>query len=376
MRKVRAAIAISMLALSCGPGDAKQADESPGPSPATQAAPEPGSAIAAEDTEAPPVRKDGTILAESVLMNTPVRINVWLDPGLNAGEAGKAIAEAFDEMARLEAVLSEWQSTSAVSALNQAAGGEAISIPRELFEVLEVSRQVSEQTDGSFDVTFHGVGSLWKFDPGSKPPSKEAVQEKLPLVDYRKVEIDASKLTGRLATAGMQVGLGAVAKGYIVDAASNVLKKHGFQNHIVEGGGDTFVSGHKGDKSWVVGIQDPKKQGAVGRVTAKDRAVVTSGNYERFFEHEGTRYAHILDPRTGWPLPYDESPRSVTIVADDTTRADAFATAVTVMGTERGFAFIEATETIEGVVIGADGTVKVSAGLQEHFTPIGPAGRP
>lgn len=378
MRRALSCSVLGLVLAGCG-GDAKKA---PTPSPAAPAKAEVGeSRVPAPSAEpaadAPPVRRDGTILAESVLMGTRVTVNLWLDPGREAADAGKAIQKAFDEMARLEnSVMSEWQAQSAVSQVNDAAGGEPVTVPRELIEVLSRSQEVSAKTRGSFDVTFHGVGALWKFDPGSRPPSKAEVAERLPLVDYTKIEIDPSATTVKLAAPGMKIGLGAVAKGYIVDAASAVLVREGFANHIVEGGGDTFVSGTKGDAGWVVGVQDPKKQGAIGRIPARDEAVVTSGNYERYFDFEGKRYAHIIDPRTGWPLPYETSPRSITVVAKTATDADAYATALTVMGSEEAARFVETIEGVDAVIIAADGTVTVSSGLQDRYETIRPADGP
>jgi thiamine biosynthesis lipoprotein len=126
----------------------------------------------------------------------------------------------------------------------------------------------------------------------------------------------------------------------------------------------------------MIGVQDPTKQGAVGRIPATDEAVVTSGNYERFFEFEGQRYAHIIDPRTGWPLPYEESPRSVTLVAKNAADADAYATAVTVMGSKAGATFVERTDGIEAVIIDADGGIHVSSGLKDRYEEARPAGGP
>lgn len=373
---VLAALAIAGTGCRDEAGDAPSASAPRHAEPAADGKGEGPPAVAPVPADAPPVRQDGTILAESTLMGTRVTVNVWLDPGHTAAEAGQAIEAAFDEMARLESILSEWQPDSAVSAVNDAAGGDPVHVPPELFEVLERAAKVSAATDGSFDVTFHGVGSLWKFDPGSQPPDKAAIEKRLPLVDHRRVELDAKAQTVRLARAGMKIGLGAIAKGYIVDAASARLKQAGFRNHIVEGGGDTFVSGRKGTQPWVVGVQDPNKRGAVGRLAAENEAVVTSGNYERYFDYAGTRYAHIIDPRTGWPLPYDESPRSVTVVAADATDADAYATAITVMGTQAGQRFLAATEGIEGVIIAADGEIHVSPGLSDRYQPMEPAAGP
>jgi thiamine biosynthesis lipoprotein len=329
------------------------------------------------DAKAPPVRKDGTIFADGVLMGTSISINVWLDPGKQAQDAGDAMQAAFAEIARVESIMSEWQPTTELSRLNEAAGGDPIEISPELFTVLRRSREISEITDGAFDVTFYGVGQLWKFDRGSKPPSAEAIAAKRDLVDWRAIELfdDPTKPRARLSREGMKVGLGAIAKGYAVDRASAVLRERGFTHHVVEGGGDTYVSGTKGGKPWMVGVQNPhakldpngKTPPVLGALPSSDRSVVTSGDYERFFEYEGRRYAHIFDPRTGYPLEEAKSAQSVTLTAANATDADAFCTAVAVMGPERGMAFVEAHPELGAIIIARDGKLTISSNLVDEF---------
>ncbi len=317
--------------------------------------------------EAPPVRKDGTIFAESELMGTRVTVNVWLPPDVEAASAGASIQAAFDEIARIESIMSEWQPDSELSRFNDAAGEPAMPLSEELTEVLARSREIAEISGGTFDPTFHGVGQLWSFRPDATPPTKAEVKAKLPLVDYRKMEIDADAKSGRLTTAGMKVGLGAIAKGYAVDRASALLVARGLPHHVVEAGGDTYARGTKGGKKWVVGIQKPGERGIVAALPSSDEAVVTSGDYQRYFEFEGKRYAHILDPKTGWPIPAERSAPSVTVVAPNATDADAFATAVAVMGPKAGMAFVESRPELEAVILDADGKTLVSSGLTDRL---------
>jgi len=346
----------------------------PTTAPANAPAPSKGKADAP-----PPVRKDGTVFAESELMGTRVSINVWAGPPeqADAAAAGQAIREAFAEMVRLEEIMSEWQPHTELSQLNDAAGGELRPLSPELLEVLQRSREIAEDTNGAFDPTFHGVGQLWSFKPGAKPPTPEAIAAKLPLVDWRAIELDPATRTGRLAKPGMKLGLGAIGKGFAADKASALLTAKGFPNHVVEVGGDTFASGTKNGKPWMVGIQRPDGPGVVGAIPASDRSVVTSGDYQRFFEYEGKRYAHIIDPTTGWPVPAERSPKSVTLVAKNGTDADAYCTAVAVMGVDAGFRFAEAHEDLEVVIITQDDELKVTSGLRDVLvlppTPSGDA---
>ncbi|MEM9452747.1 MAG: FAD:protein FMN transferase [Myxococcota bacterium] len=348
----------------------------PEPQPEPQAQPSartPEAAARAPTSGSPPstipVRKDGTVLADSELMGTRVSINVWAgDPSTaDTAAAGAAVQAAFDEMARLEQIMSEWRSTSELSRLSDGAGGPARPLSPELLEVLLASRRIAQDTNGAFDPTFHGVGQLWSFAPGSTPPSPEQVKAKLPLVNWQGLELDQAQGTGRLREPGMMLGLGAIGKGFAADKASALLAARGFPDHVVEVGGDTYAAGTKGGKPWMVGIQRPHTRGVVGALPTRDRAVVTSGDYQRFFEHEGKRYAHILDPRTGWPIPADRSPKSVTLVADTATDADAYCTAVAVMGVDAGMAFVEERAGLEAVIITQDDEIRISRGLEREL---------
>jgi thiamine biosynthesis lipoprotein len=313
------------------------------------------------------VREDGTIFAETELMGTRVSINLWVGSQANALAARDAITDAINEMARIEDIASEWRATSDLTRVNEA-NGAPVEVPPELLEILTRAAAVSADTSGLFDVSFHAVGQLWRFEPGAKPPTSERIAEHLPSVDWRSIELDPNAGTVRLAKPGMKIGLGAIAKGYAVDRASALLLARGFTNHIVEAGGDTQVSGKKGDKFWRVGVQDPHQTaGRIGHIAARDEAVVTSGNYARFFEWEGVHYTHILDPRTGWPIPADRSPKSVTLVAKNATDADAYCTAVSVMEPAEGLAFVESHAQLEAVIIGPDDTLYVSNGLRDRF---------
>jgi thiamine biosynthesis lipoprotein len=363
-------VALSSLACDATPAPAQpappqqqQAAATPTPAPSPQAPPRESSG----ESNAPPVRKDGTIYAESALMGTHFSINLWLEPERTAAEAGVAIQAAFDEIARIEHITSEWMRDSEVTRFNDAAGGEPMRLSPELFAVLQRSREISERTGGALDVTFYGVGQLWHFEPGSTPPADTDVQAKRALVDWRGLELDAATRTGRLAKPGMKVGLGAIAKGYAVDRASALLVARGFANHVVEGGGDTYAAGTKGGKPWMVGVQDPTNKGVVGALPSSDISVVTSGDYERFFEYGGKRYAHILDPKTGYPLEHDESFASITVVAANAMDADAYATAVAVMGPAKAMAFVEQDPEIEAILITHDGDVRISSGLVHRF---------
>lgn len=368
MRRQARVCAAVLLALVSGVGACKgeQPDAgTTGSQPATDAQ---ADAQAAAQAAAELVRADGTIFAETELMGTRVSVNVWVGESGDPLAASQAITAAINEMARIEDIASEWRETSDLSRVNRSAG-EAVAVPDELLEILTRAAAVSADTDGLFDVSFYAVGQLWRFEPGASPPSREAIAAHLPSVDWRAIELDASAKTVRLRKPGMKIGLGAIAKGYAVDQAAEILHARGFTHHIVEAGGDTRVSGRKGDQPWRVGVQDPERTaGRVGHIVAtEDESVVTSGNYARFFEYEGVHYTHILDPKTGWPILAARSPKSVTLVAANATDADAYCTAVSVMEPEAGLAFVEAHPGLEAVIITPDDRLLVSSGLRERF---------
>ncbi len=308
-------------------------------------------------------------------MGTRVTIKVWVGPGQTPTQAGVAMQEAFAEIERIEDIASEWRPHSELSQFNGRAGLPAFAISPDLYRILARGKEIAAASNGAFDPTFHGVGYLWSFQPGAQPPDSKTIDAHLKLVNWRELELVPGTpdptvgAKGTLRKEGMKVGLGAIAKGYAVDRASDVLKRHGFVHHIVEGGGDTYVSGTKNGKPWMVGVQDPSGAGAIGALPVRDEAVVTSGDYQRYFEFEGVRYAHILDPRTGRPLPQSQSAQSVTVVAGNATDADAMCTAVAVMGPKDGMAFVESRPEIEAVIISPTGEVMVSTGLKDRYLP-------
>lgn len=371
LRRISAALLAVGLVTACSKSEAPQPKPSlPGPAPAAPA-PKP-KAPPLPEAKGPPIRRDGTMFGTSELMGTTVSLNVYVGSDGDAEKAGRAMQDALAEMARIEGLMSEWKPGTELSKLNDAAGGPAKPISSELFEVLETAKRIHGETEGTFDVTFHGVGHLWSFKAGSTPPSPASIEAALPLVDGSALELDVETRTARLPKTGMKIGLGAIAKGYAVDRASALLRARGFANHVVEAGGDTYAAGSKGDQPWRVGVKDPEGLGSLGVLSIRERAVVTSGDYMRFFEHEGRRYAHIIDPTTGWPIEANESPKSVTLLAANATEADAYCTAVTVMGPARGLAFVESRPDLDAVIIERDGTVRVSTGLKDVYEALPP----
>ncbi len=280
--------------------------------------------------------------------------------------AERAFAEVFADFDRLDGLLSVWKPESEVVRLNAAAGQHPVPVSADTREVLRIARQVSEWTDGAFDVTFGALTGLWKFDAQDKDgsvPDPRDIAARLPLVNYRSLVVDDQAGTAFLQRAGMKVHLGGIGKGYAVDRAVAILRGHGLRDFMVQAGGDLYVGGFKDGRPWKLGIRDPR--GPVDKVFATlqltDGTSSTSGDYERFFIKDGKRYHHILDLSTGEPA---RRSRSVTLVTNKAVIADALAKGVFVLGPVRGLALVERIPDVEAVIVGADNEVVVSSGLK------------
>jgi FAD:protein FMN transferase len=276
-----------------------------------------------------------------------------------------AFERVFAEFDRLDALMSVWKEGSDVLRINGAAGKRAVAVSPETREVLHAAQEVSEWTEGKFDVTFGALSGIWKFDHDidGQIPDRSEITRRLPLIDYRALQIDDRAGTAALAHAEMKVHLGGIGKGYAIDRGVNILREAGQTDFMIQSGGDLFISGRRGDRPWRVGIQDPR--GAPNTLFAAieitDAAFSTSGDYERFFIRDGRRYHHILDPDTGEPATRS---RSVTIMAKTATMSDGLSTGVFILGADKGMALIERLEDVEGVIVTSDNQVQVSSGLK------------
>jgi thiamine biosynthesis lipoprotein len=315
-----------------------------------------------------PRAEPGLVERSQVSMGTAVQFSAWT---ADEGAAVAAFERAFIEFDRLDALMSVWKQGSDILRINAAAGKSAVAVSPEVREVLRDSQEVSEWTAGKFDVTFAALSGLWKFDQDidGRVPDRSQIAPRLPLIDYRALQIDDRAGTAALARAGMQVNLGGIGKGYAIDRAVTILRGGRLTDFMIQAGGDMFVAGRRGDRPWRVGLQDPR--GAPNTLFAAieltDAAFSTSGDYERFFLRDGHRYHHILDPDTGEPA---QRSRSVTIMAKSSMVADGLATGVFVLGGEQGMALIEKLPDVEGVIVTADNQVQVSSGLKGRLVLI------
>ncbi|HSR68257.1 MAG TPA: FAD:protein FMN transferase [Acidobacteriota bacterium] len=306
-----------------------------------------------------------TVRLQQTLMGTLWSVQVWA-PESDQAEVRRDIAAALAEVARVEAVMSEWREESPISLLNRSAGGSGYLVPPELAAIIERGIEYGRLSGGAFDITWKGMGDLWKLDDGFQAPSQEQIEEALSRVDYRLVELDghpasaAGPVRIRLPRQGMALGLGGIAKGYGIDRAAAVLRKKGYDDFLIEGGGDVLTAGQRAGRPWRVGIQDPRGDDLLGWVEVSGGAVATSGDYQRFRMVEGVRYHHIIDPRSGRPA---RGCRSVTVLAPSAEQADALATAIFVLGSREGMGLAESLDNVEALIVDDEGDIRKSG----HF---------
>lgn len=293
------------------------------------------------------------------VMGTDLQIEVL---GSDAEALERSLDAAIAEIRRVEDVFTTWRA-SPFNALNDAAGKGPQPTTPEIARLVQRSLEVGRLTGGAFDITYAGAGRLWDYK--KKPPTvptPEQVASALERIDYRRIEVDLDAKTVTIP-AGMRINLGGIAKGYGVDRAMAVLMKRGIKHALVNAGGDLKALGRKHGKVWEIAIKHPReRERVIAVLPVSNTCVVTSGDYERFFEHEGRRYHHIIDPRTGYP---SQGCMSATVVAPNAAFADALATALCVLDPEKGLALVERLDRIEALVVGMDGRVRMTSGLEK-----------
>ncbi len=247
----------------------------------------------------------------------------------------------FTRLVQIESVFSTTIPDSDISRINAAAGIVPVEVSSETLRVLGIALEISRLSGGAFDPTIGPLVALWGIGTDSQHvPAPEEISAVLPLVDYQLVQIDEHENTVFLPQRGMQLDAGGIAKGYAADELAGMIRAAGVYSAVIDLGGNIYVVGWKQDKiPWNVGFKDPLDTSQIfAGVAVSDRTVVTSGVYERFFVAEGIRYHHILDPVTGYPV--RNGLLSCSIVASSSVLADALATAVFVLGTNKGLALL------------------------------------
>ena len=284
--------------------------------------------------------------------------------------AEEALNLAFDRVREIENKMSRHLTGSEVDLINQNAGKEAVSISSDTFFVIQSALDYAEKTNGALNPVMGTIIELWGIGTeNARVPTQDELNMFLPYLDYHQLILTQNPYTARLTSNKLKLDLGAIAKGYAGDEMARVLSEKGITSALLNLGGNVVVLGERPDHTpWTIGIQNPLKEerGEVaGIIKTKDTSVVTSGSYERFFEKEGIRYHHIMDPSTGYPG--QNGVISSTIIAQSSTQADALSTAVYILGKEKGLSLIESLPGVEAVVITDDYKVYTTSGIEDDL---------
>ncbi|MGB0910906.1 MAG: FAD:protein FMN transferase [Nitrospirales bacterium] len=308
------------------------------------------------------------VLADSALVKRSQYLmgTIVFVTGVAADEATakEAVAAGLKEIRRLEQLLSTWIPESELSRVNAAAGEQPVKVSRETMDLLQHSLKMDLLTEGGFNIAVGPAVAVWNVSDKGRIPKLQELEAVRPLIDLSNVKLNHQAGTVFLAVPSMQVDVGGIGKGYTADLVVDVMKAAGATAGVVAISGDIKTFGRMPDgQQFLFGIQHPRKeQGHVlATIELEGEAVSTAGDYQRYFEQNGVRYHHILDPKTLQPA---RSTQSVTVIASQGVMADGLDTGIFVMGSEKGMALIERLPEVEGVIVEAEGKVKVSSGLK------------
>lgn len=296
------------------------------------------------------------------LMGTLVDITL---EGADSARLAQALEVAYRDMTRLSDMMNHYSPDSVVSAVNLAAGVAPVPIPPELMRVLRMAQHVSERSQGAFDITVASIRG-WRFSNERRSmPTPDEITRQLPLVNHRDLVLDTRQGTAFLKRQGQRIDLGGIAKIYILDAGMHSLKQQGVRNAMINGGGDVLVMSDREHRPWKVGVRDPRApEKLMGVLSLRNGIVASSGDYERYFEANGRRYHHILDPKTGYPT---QGPHGVTLVSDSLERIDGLGAAIMVLGARAGRQLLQATPGLDGLIVDDQLGVWMSPGMRQRW---------
>ena len=280
--------------------------------------------------------------------------------------SNRAMQAAFDEIKRLERLLSTWRPDSELSRVNAEAGHQPVMVSQETVELVVRALEIVRLTHGGFNIALGPAVEAWSVMERQHIPDDAELRQLKPLVDWTAIQVDTVKRTIYLPREGMRIDIGGIGKGYAADRAVEVMKRAGATGGVVALSGDIKTFGQLPDsKGFPIGIQHPRQADAVlAMIDLRDEAISTAGDYERFFEQAGVRYHHILDPQTLLPA---RGCQSVTIIAKEGTLADGLDTGVFVLGPEEGMALVERLPDVEAIIVDREGKVTVSSGLRNRL---------
>lgn len=293
-----------------------------------------------------------------------------MDTYMSITAYGEKCEEAVDaaeaEIKRLDELLSIGSDDSEVTKINREAGGK---LSEDTSYLVKRALDIHKDTDGAFDITIYPVIKAWGFSSDILAvPDKNTLKEMLSLVDATKLSYDEKNAKLSFGKKGMEIDLGGIAKGYTSDRVIDILKSYGIEHAMINLGGNVDLLGKKVDGSkWRIAVQDPQREDDyIGILSVSDQAVITSGGYERYFEEDGVRYHHIIDPSTGYPANHGLT--SVTIISSDGTLADALSTSLFVMGKDKAIEYWQShSDQFDTILIDEEGTVYISEDIAGSF---------
>lgn len=277
-----------------------------------------------------------------------------------------AMQVGFNEIKRLEKLLSTWRPESELSRVNAKAGHEPIQVSRETLELVIRSLELAQLTDGGFNIALGPAVEAWSVTEREHIPTTEELRQLKPLVDWTSIQVDRNAQTIYLPRPGMRIDVGGIGKGYAADRAVEKMKRIGVKSGVVALSGDVKAFGSLLDgEGFPVGIKHPRQEdGLIGVINLKDEAVSTAGDYERFFERDGIRYHHILGSESLQPA---RECQSVTIIAKEGAVADGLDTGIFVLGPEKGMALVERLPDVEAIIVDSKGKITVSSGIRHRL---------
>lgn len=273
------------------------------------------------------------------------------------------IQEAVGEIRRIEKMISSWDDASETSLINKNAGIRPVKVSLELFKLIERAKQISEITDGAFDISYSSMDNIWKFD-GSMitMPTRAEIAKSVSKVGYEKIILDSKDHTVFLKEPDMKISFGAIGKGYAADKAKELLVSKQVVAGIINAAGDLTTWGTKASgEKWLIGIANPlSKDKIFSWLPILESSVATSGNYEKYVIINGKKYTHIIDPRSGYP---SSGVNSVSVFAKSAELCDALATAIFIMGTNAGLSLINQLGGTEVIIVDANNKIHKSSGI-------------
>jgi thiamine biosynthesis lipoprotein len=283
-----------------------------------------------------------------MLMGSDFEITIVDDDEYNANYL---LDIAIKEISRIEKLISSWDKNSQTFQINLNAGIKPVKVDKELFNLISRSLKISGLSQGAFDISYASLDKVWYFDKKMMEiPLEDEIRKSVSKVGFRNIILDKENQTVFLKIKGMKIGFGAIGKGYAADKAKFILLKNNVKSGIINASGDLTAWGKKpSGKDWMVAIVNPLNKSKIfSWLPVENKAVVTSGNYERFINFNGKLFSHIIDPRTGYP---SQGILSVTIFSENAELADALATAVYVLGEEIGMNLINQLKGIDCIII-------------------------